>query len=59
MMIATDPEARRQWAIWVHDGTTTVREYRNFRDDAGVEMPGVGYVIDEAVRAGTMRSAHL
>lgn len=54
MQIITDPEANRQWAAWLKDGTEHVREYRNPRPGAGDAMPGIAYVIDEQATAGNI-----
>lgn len=57
MQIITDPEADRQWAVWTFNGTTIVREYHKPRPGAGDNMPGISYIIDQQIAAGTITEA--
>lgn len=58
MKIINDTEAQRMWASWVHEGTTTVREYHNYRGaNIGDVQPGIGYVIDQQIAADMIRNA--
>lgn len=57
MQLITDTEAPvRQWATWIKNGTTHVREYGTVRAGAGVPEPGIGHVIDEQIRKGNIVS---
>lgn len=58
MKLINDPELRRMWAVFQVDGTTTVREYSSYRGEQfGDPIPGIGYVIDQQITAGTIRRA--
>lgn len=60
MQIINDPERQRMFAGWVHDGTQHVREFADYRGaHVGDPMPGISYVIDEQVSAGTIVKVHL
>lgn len=49
-----DTNRKRLFTVWVHNGTTHVREHSSYIASAGRAMPNVSYVIDEQVAAGRM-----
>ena len=57
MQLINDPENKRQFALWVYQGTTCVREYGKPRAGVGDDIPGCSIVIDEAIKSGKMVKA--